>query len=609
MASLLVELKRRNVFRVAVAYAIVAWLIMQAAAILLPAFEAPAWVMRVVVLLLVIGFFVALILSWAYELTPEGVKRTAELSTSEQAMPAHSQKLDRGIMALLVIAVVFLLAKDYLGAPLGPERVGATTAVVAEGPTDQRRDVLPNSIAVLPLANLSPDEDNAFFALGIQDEIITRLANLRDLNVIARTSVMQYADAARPITEIAKELNVATIMEGSVSYAEGSVAVRVQLIDAETGTHRWQETYRRPFADIFEIQADIAMSIANALQARFSAAEQERLARASTKSPEAYALYLQALDPPTPPNASSQDRALAAGRLLDQAVALDPEFAAAYALKAQLYANRGRGALGVDPEWERTARAAAERALALDASLVSPHASLAAIDHANWRWADAQRGYENAYNLNPKDTDMLLAYGTFKRDIGDYEGSIALFKRLAELDPNADRSQLAISYRYARDYAQAIELDSAEAQRRPASGGPHMQIGYSEIARGNIEEGVRQLRIAEGLPIGAFNAFWRRAQMALAYSHAGQRADVERLLAPMLENRSDMPIGRVDRIMALLALREYDQARELLASVLADNRGVGEPVSVLGQIKANDYADPVLEQPEWQALRARIGAL
>jgi TolB-like protein len=313
------ELRRRNVVKVGVAYAVVAWLLIQVASVVLPTFAAPEWVAQSVTFLLILLLPVVLIIAWAFEITPEGIKKTAQVPLQESITHVTSQKLNYVVTTLLVLAVVFMAIDNYVldGSVRGPGRqsaaeqaapatdgTGAVGAPASAQPSAAagssalvgQRPRLPNSVAVLPFANMSPNADDSYFAAGIHEEILNYLAKLKSLNIIARTSMLQYADTPKTLQAIAEELNVETIMEGSVRYSANRVRVTTQLIDAATGVHLWSEAYERDFADIFAIQADIAMNVANALEAEFSEAEQQSIETAPTTSADAYALYLQVVN-------------------------------------------------------------------------------------------------------------------------------------------------------------------------------------------------------------------------------------------------------------------------------------------------------------------------
>jgi TolB-like protein len=313
--SFLSELKRRNIHRVAAAYAVVAWLVVQGTSVFAPALNLPEWPMRLLALLGLIGFPVALTVAWLYELTPQGLKLAADVPLEPSTRRVTAQKLNYLIIGALVVTVIFLGVDNYRS------RAGTATPAAATAPSGADAapvsDVLPNSVAVLPFANMSPNPDDAYFAQGIHEEVLNQLAKIGALNVIARTSVLRYAESTMAIPDIARELNVGTVMEGSVRYAGDDVRITAQLIDPKTGAHVWSEAYQRKIDDIFAIQADIAMNIANALRAEFSLEEQPAIETPPTVSPEAYALYLQAIDVPAL-NAAS--RALRHD-LLDRAIA------------------------------------------------------------------------------------------------------------------------------------------------------------------------------------------------------------------------------------------------------------------------------------------------
>ncbi len=292
------ELKRRNVFRVGIAYLAAVWVLIQVADTVLPVVNASPWILQVLVFSSALGFPLALVLSWFYELTPEGIKVSADVDAIEP-VKFMGRKLDFAIIGLLVVAVGFLLVRP---------------------PLNDQGTVLPNSVAILPFENLSPDPDDAYFAAGIHEEILNRLAAVRDLNVIARTSVIQYAESPPSIPVIAKELRVQTVMMGSVLVEGDDVRITAQLIEGANNTLLWAEVYERKLTDIFEIQADIGTRIAAALEAEVLPAERESLRASSTESTEAYGLFLRY----TQTNLVARIERLSQ---LDAATDVDPSFA------------------------------------------------------------------------------------------------------------------------------------------------------------------------------------------------------------------------------------------------------------------------------------------
>src|SRR5947208_8838415 len=318
------ELKRRNVYKVAVAYAVVAWLLIQVATQVFPFFEVPNWAVRLVVLLIVIGFPIALVIAWAFELTPEGLKRT-EVADAAPAPRSRS----RAWIYVVLIAAALSIGLFFLGR----FTVSTKQSVSAE--------VSSKSIAVLPFDNLSSDKENAYFASGIQDEIITRLAKIADLKVISRTSTQQYQSKPGNLTEIAKQLGVANILEGSLQKAGEAVHINVQLIKAVTDEHLWAESYDRELKNIFGVEGEVAGAIAQVLKTTLTGSEEKAITEKPTQNVDAYNSYLRGLS-----IERTQYSYFAYQRAADayaQAVQSDPKFAQAWArlavLRSFLYFN------------------------------------------------------------------------------------------------------------------------------------------------------------------------------------------------------------------------------------------------------------------------------
>src|SRR5437879_5567409 len=305
MSGFFEEVQRRKVYRVAAAYIIAAGFIIQIGSAVFPAWELPNWTFRLVVVLLLIGFPIALILAWAYDVTPEGIKATP-------ALPAGKHRR-RNLAMLGAAGVIISAAAGFFLLP----------------PAVARK--VDKSIAVLPFENLSDDKENAYFADGIQDDVLTNLSKIGDLKVISRTSVMSYrGDSTRNAREIGKALGVATLLEGSVRRIGNRVRVNVQLINANNDEHIWAEDYDRDLTDVFAIQTDLAQKIASTLQAKLSPNEKARLDKRPTQNPDAYLLFIQAHDYANLTD-MFHDTSLKAEPLFEQAIKLDPNFALAFA--------------------------------------------------------------------------------------------------------------------------------------------------------------------------------------------------------------------------------------------------------------------------------------
>src|SRR5215211_1653213 len=309
------ELKRRNVYKVAVAYAVVGWLIAQVATQIFPFLEIPNWVVRLVIVFLAIGFPIAMVIAWAFETTPEGIKRTEVAD----AMAGAAGQKKHAWLYVVVVGAAISVALFFLGR----YTVRSGTPRHSEAAT-----VSAKSIAVLPFDNLSRDPDNAFFAEGVQDEILTRLAKVADLKVIARTSTQKFKSAPADLREVAKQLDVTNILEGSVQKVNDQVRVNVQLINALTNAHLWAEIYDRKLSDIFAVQSDIAKTVADTLQAKLTDAEKQMMAAPPTTDTAAYELYHKGRSLWEKRSGDNIPKAIA---FYEQAIARDPNYALAYA--------------------------------------------------------------------------------------------------------------------------------------------------------------------------------------------------------------------------------------------------------------------------------------
>src|SRR5947208_1017600 len=312
------ELKRRNVYKVAVAYAVIGWLLVQVATQVFPFLEIPNWAIRLIIALVAIGFPIALVIAWAFEATPEGIKRTEDVDLVGERVPKK-----RAWIYVVVIGAAISIALFFLG-----RYTAGNTASAA------RTELSAKSIAVLPFESLSEDKANAYFAEGIQDEILTRLAKVADLKVISRTSTQRFKSAPSDLREIAKQLGVMNIVEGSVQKANDQVRVNVQLINALTDAHLWADTYDRKLNDIFAVESEIAKTIADTLQVKLTGSEKQMIAAQPTTDTTAYELYHKGRSLWERRSGDNIPKAIA---FYEQAIARDPNYALAYAGLAQAY--------------------------------------------------------------------------------------------------------------------------------------------------------------------------------------------------------------------------------------------------------------------------------
>lgn len=441
------ELKRRNVYKTAVAYAVVSWLIIQIATQIFPVFSIPSWAVRLVILCLILGLPVVLVMSWIFEFTPEGLKRTEDVAPHESVARSTGRKLDFLIIGVLLAVITLLVL----------ERRQATRASPHAGAFEK-------SIAVLPFENMSDAKENAFFADGVQDDILTALAKVAGLRVISRTSVMGYlANAKRDLREIGRALGVAHVVEGSVRRDGGRVRVAAQLIDTRTNTQLWAESYDRDLADVFAIQSDIAQQITKALQATLSPLEKSAIEKQPTKDLEAFDRYTRART--TRLTASFgplyKKTMLEAIELLNQAVARDPAFLLAWCELAN--AHDLLYFLGYDPTPGRLALAenAVQAALRLGSDAGPARLALARHLYNGYRDYDRARiELENARLTLPNNAEVFALTGYIDRRQGRWTESTRNLERAVELDPRNPilLGDISGSYTRLRRYADAAAV-------------------------------------------------------------------------------------------------------------------------------------------------------
>src|SRR5438105_5261393 len=397
--SFFAELKRRNVYKVAVAYAIVGWLVVQISSTVLPTFHAPEWVVQTLVVLVALGFPIAVVIAWAFELTPEGLKRTEDVDrATEKRGKSHAWIYVVAVGAAISIAL-FLLGR-YTA-------TNTASAARTEAATDS--SIPQKSIAVLPFENLSDDKNAAYFADGIQDEILTKLASIADLKVISRTSTAKYKSKPEDLKTVSQQLGVATVLEGSVQKAADKVRVNVQLIDARADSHLWAKTYDRDIKDVFAVESEVAQEIADSLQAKLSPVEASTLATVPTKDPAAHDLFLKGEHEERLAESSLKVESYEqAAAWYQQAIARDPNFALAM---ARLVRNR------MDRHWflEQMTDAElaqvhslADAANALAPTLAEAHVALGNyFYHGYWQYEQAVTEFERALQLQPNAANAV----------------------------------------------------------------------------------------------------------------------------------------------------------------------------------------------------------
>jgi TolB-like protein/predicted Zn-dependent protease len=449
------ELKRRNVYKVAIAYGVIAWLLMQVASQIFPFFEIPSWAVRLVVLLLILGFPIALVLAWAFDLTPEGLKRT-EWADREPARPSRNKAW----------------------------RQTESVKVPAK------------SIAVMPFENRSEDKANAYFADGIQDEILTLLSKIADLKVISRTSTQRYQSKPDNLSEIGKQLGVANILEGSVQKVADQVRVNVQLVNAQTDFHLWAETYDRKLTDIFSVESEIAKGIAESLQAKLTGREEQALAVKPTNNLEAYDAYLRGLAFDTR-SSHSIDALRKAISFFERAVQLDPNFALAWARL-----SRGHAALYFVPGGDITAarRDAAKKALENAQKLQpsSPETQLALgyyLYHVLRDYELAKTTFGLVSKMLPGSSEVSTALAFVARRDGHWDESVVNCEQALALDPRNVQllNEAAVTYAELRQFPTALKLQDRALDIVPDDPGVIALKANIHLAEGNLEQAGKLL--------------------------------------------------------------------------------------------------------------------
>ncbi len=587
------ELKRRNVYKVAVAYAVVGWLVMQIAATVVPALHLSDTITSAVVVLVLLGFPIALILAWAFELTPEGIKRAEDVPPNESITRKTGRKLVGLTIALAVIAVGLLVFQF-----LRPKSLNKAALSTPSAPTTPATPALADkSIAVLPFDNLSRDPDNAYFAEGVQDEILTRLAKVADLKVISRTSTQKYKSAPDNLRAIAQQLGVANILEGRVQKANDQVRVNVQLINAANDAHLWADIYDRKVTDIFEAESEIAKTIADTLRAKLTGSEMAAMAKAPTADSEAYELYLKGNYFWNKRTGADFHKAI---DYFNQAIAKDPNYALAYVGLADSYLLLSNYGAAAPQDSMPQARAAAQKALKLDSNLAEVHATLAILSQGDFEFKRAITEYERAIQLSP---NYAMAHHWFGDGplmaLAMTNRSIAEGKRSVELDPLSliNNADLGWVYINARRYEEAIaqlrktiEIDSHFYLA-------HYYLGEALQLKGQLTEAIVEYRAAVELnddPLAL-------AFLGHAYARAGQKDKAQEILGRLTEEAKSRYVSGYSLALVRLGLGEKEEAIDALER--AYRNGEGDDIYI---IRVDPFLDDLRGHPRFEALAEKI---
>jgi adenylate cyclase len=581
--SFFAELKRRNVYKVAVAYIIAGWALSQGIAQVLPVFDVPNWAIRLIVLLIIIGLPVALSLAWAFELTPEGIKRTDAADAVGQHSHGHTW------IYIVVIAAAFSIGLFFLG------------RFSAGNKTASPAGISNKSIAVLPFDNLSRDPDNAYFCEGVQDEILTRLAKVADLKVISRTSTQHFKSTPDNLPQIAKQLGVAHILEGSVQKSNDQVRVNVQLINALTDAHLWAETFDRKLTDIFAVESEIAKSVAENLKARLNGRAEEVLAARPTENPEAHELYLKGRYFWNRRNTASLRKA---GDYFQQAIDLDPNYALAYGGLADVHSLLPLYAGTAPKDDVPKALAAARKAVELDSNLAEAHTSLGNALLFNAQLKLAEQEFRRALELNPNYATAHQWLAECLQGQGRFPESLAENERAHELDPLS----LIINASYASSLGGVGRYDDAIKQAHkaldldPELVPGHEILGQTCEEQGKLDEAITEYHKANEITATPANF----AMLAHAYAKTGRVAETRKILDKLTDLSAQQYVGAYPLAIVHLALGEKDEALRLLEQSLVERDILLQ--GLFGSIKIDKRLDPLRNDPRFQKLVERFDA-
>jgi adenylate cyclase len=576
--SIFSELKRRNVFRVALLYLVASWLIMQVADVGISLLGLPISVGRLIILLLAIGFPLVVLFSWAYEITPEGLKKESEVERDESITAHTARKLNTAVIILMLLSLSALLADRFI-----PEVSEPGDRVVATAPEEPATPH--QSIAVLPFVNMSADQENEYFSDGLSEELLNLLAKIPELQVAARTSAFSFKGTDAGIEEIALKLRVAHVLEGSVRKSGDEIRITAQLIKASDGYHLWSNTWDRTLTDVFAIQDEIAAAVVDALKVTLLG----EVPHARVTDPEAYSLYLQSK---VAANRGGKARFEEAVALLTQALAIDPEYAEAWAELSVVQANQAGQTFVPAEEGFARSRASAERALKIDPQFARAMSTLGwTIMYWDWDFERAASLFAEARRLEPGSSSVLNASATFHAVFGKLDSAMSLYREALVRDPVS----MSVLGNLVSAYANHDRIDDAtllnERMREidPDAIWVKLNDGWLHWVRGDAEAALDGFTA-----VGGLNAAWGAA---LANYDLGNDADSDANIAAMVQAG-----GTPARVALIYAHRgEYDRVFEWL------DRAYEEHDNELIEIRMFAGFRPIHDDPRWVALLEKIG--
>jgi adenylate cyclase len=595
--SLFAELRRRNVFRVAMFYAVAAWVLLQVGDLLFGALGVPPWGLKLLLGMLLLGFPMALVFAWVYELTPEGLRREREVEPGQSVTHQTAGKLNALIAVLLVVAIGLVVADRFVfrraPALTATQGEAAATGVATTTAAPASPEAGAASIAVLPFVNMSDDKANEYFSDGLTEELLNVLANVPGLRVIARTSSFSYKGKEVKIADVARDLNVDNVLEGSVRKSGNRVRITTQLIRSADSSHLWSQTYDRDLNDIFAVQDEISNEVVDALKVRLlkptATAE-----TGGTQVPAAYEAYLRGKHARHEGEAEGTLRdALAA---FDEAIRLDPGYARAYAGKADALIVLASNAYMPYDSGFQQAREATERALELAPDLAEALLTLSFIQfNVETNPGAASDSAERAVRLSPGSYDVQLYYSSFEASNGRSESAIASARKAVELDPVAAGAYVNLSgvLFFGRQYDEAARVARRAMSLAPGRPAGHYTLGVVLLQMGHNEEALAECNQE--------TIVWQRISCrGFAYARMG-KADLARAeIKAGREAYGDAGSYQYAQTCALLGDR--DEAFRWLAV----GRRIHDP-GLMGQVYADPLLDGLRSDPRYDTLMRELG--
>ncbi|MGA9573834.1 MAG: tetratricopeptide repeat protein [Lysobacterales bacterium] len=586
------ELKRRNVFKVAAAYIIVSWLIMQAGDTLAPALHLPEWVNSVLAFFLILGFPLALFFAWAYEMTPEGLKKEKDVDRSQSITGVTGQKLNNLIIGVMVLALAyFAIDKFALEPGRSAEEIASAVQNAQRQPTPPIETAEPdNSIAVLPFVNMSSDQEQEYFSDGLSEELLNLLAKIPELRVAARTSSFSFKGKNLEIPEIASRLKVAHVLEGSVRKSGDQIRITAQLVRADNGYHLWSETYDRTLDNIFQIQDEIAVAVVDALKITLLG----EAPKARETDPKAYQLYLEGQYISRQISAPTLPRAI---ELLKSAVEIDPNYAPAWAELAYAYMyNSAIGDMSIE-EGAALADKAIQRALETDPDYAWTYFVRGVKNvYNNFEFKAGAGDYQRALQLDPGNAFLIGANGNVARVLGRLDDAISLLTRALALDPLIPevRTIQGLTYYYAG------RLDEAETSYRsaltlsPEYSGGHYRLGRVLLSQGKPAEALAEMKL-ENSPV------YRTTGLAMAYHALGDHEAARSALDDLIESSADSGAYQIAEIYGFR--NENDEAFQWL------DRAVEIRDSGIASVLGDPALRGLITDPRWPVFLEKLGLL